>query len=210
MQRIYINPSRALAPQLQPAVDAIAAGQVVAFPTDTLYGLAANPFDLAGVAAVFALKGRGADQALPLIAAGVDQVMRVAIIDPVAMRLARAFWPGPLTLLLRSTAPLAPGVGSADGLVGVRVPDSDIGRTLARLAGFPVTATSANRSGEAPTADPDVVIASLSQLAALVDGGQCRGGPPSTVVDASTTPRLIREGAIPWSRVLEFLSVPSD
>jgi len=210
VQRIYINPSRALAPQLQPAVDAIAAGQVVAFPTDTLYGLAANPFDPAGVAAVFALKGRGADQALPLIAAGVDQVMRMAIIDPVAMRLARAFWPGPLTLLLRSTAPLAPGVGSADGLVGVRVPDSDIGRTLAGLAGFPVTATSANRSGEPPTADPDVVTARLSQLAALVDGGHCRGGPPSTIVDVSTTPRLIREGAIPWSRVLEFLSVSGD
>ena len=210
MQRIHINPNRPLAPQLQPAVDAIAAGQVVAFPTDTLYGLAANPFDPAGVAAVFALKGRGADQALPLIAADVDQVAQMATIDPIAMRLARAFWPGPLTLLLRSTAPLAAGVGSADGLVGVRVPDSDIGRTLAGLAGFPVTATSANRSGEPPTADPDVVLASLSQLAALVDGGQCRGGPPSTIVDASTTPRLIREGAIPWSRVLEFLSVPGD
>src|SRR6186997_738809 len=164
VQRIHINSNRPLAPQLQPAVDAITAGQVVAFPTDTLYGLAANPFDPAGVASVFALKGRGADQPLPLIAADVDQVTRMATIDPIAMRLARAFWPGPLTLLLRSTAPLAAGVGSADGLVGVRVPDSDIGRTLAGLAGFPVTATSANRSGEPPTADPDVVIASLSQL----------------------------------------------
>jgi L-threonylcarbamoyladenylate synthase len=84
----------------------IAAGQVVAFPTDTLYGLGANPFDPAGIAAVFALKGRGSDQPLPLIAADVDQVTRVAIVDPIAMRLARAFWPGPLTLLLRSTAPL--------------------------------------------------------------------------------------------------------
>ena len=137
---------------------------MVAFPTDTLYGLAANPYDPDAVAAVFSLKGRSGNQPLPLVAADVDQVSAVAAVDPVAMRLAREFWPGPLTLLLRSRATLATGVGSADGLVGIRVPDSEIARALARSVGHPVTATSANRSDEPPTADPDVVASNLQGL----------------------------------------------
>jgi L-threonylcarbamoyladenylate synthase len=208
MERVRIDLNRQLEPQLQPAVEAIGAGRVVAFPTDTLYGLAANPFVPAAIAGVFALKGRGSHQPLPLIAADLQQASDVAVIDAVARRLAQAFWPGPLTLLLLSTATFAAGVGSPDGLVGIRVPDSNIGRMLARGAGHPVTATSANRSGEPPTADPDVVVSSLPDLPLLVDGGQCRGGLPSTIIDVSAAPRLVREGAIPWTRVLEFLSVP--
>jgi L-threonylcarbamoyladenylate synthase len=208
MDRVRIDLAHELAPQLQGAVEAIRAGLVVAFPTDTLYGLAANPFVPGAVEAVFALKGRGAHRPLPLVAADLDQARQVAAIGPAAMRLADAFWPGPLTLLLRSTAPFAAGVGSPDGLVGIRVPDSEIGRALARTAGFPLTATSANRSGEPPTADPDVVASTVPDLPVLVDGGQCRGGLPSTIVDVSVAPRLVREGAISWSRVLEFLSAP--
>ena len=95
-------------------------------------GLRRIHIDAAAVAAVFALKGRGGDQPLPLVAADVDQVtQRCRLSIPSRCGLARAFWPGPLTLLLRSTAALAPGVGSADGLVGIRVPDSDIARALA-------------------------------------------------------------------------------
>lgn len=209
MDRIRIDRSQPLGPQLQPAVDAIWSCRVVAFPTDTLYGLAANPYDPDAVAAVFSLKGRSGNQPLPLVAADVDQVSAVAVVDPVAMRLAREFWPGPLTLLLRSRATLAAGVGSADGLVGIRVPDSEIARALARSVGHPVTATSANRSDEPPTADPDVVASNLQGLQVLIDGGDCRGGRPSTIVDISAAPRLVREGAIPWGRVLEFFNAPS-
>jgi L-threonylcarbamoyladenylate synthase len=205
VNRIHVDVSQPLEPQLRKAVDAIRSGRVVAFPTDTLYGLAANPYDASAVAAIFALKGRGGNQPLPLVAADIGQVTDAADMPPVAMRLARAFWPGPLTLLLRSTATFAAGVGSADGLVGIRVPDSEIGRGLARSVGHLLTATSANRSGDLPTADPDVVASTLPAMAALVDGGPCRGGLPSTIVDASAEPRLVREGAIPWSRVLEFL-----
>jgi L-threonylcarbamoyladenylate synthase len=205
VDRIHIDQSQPLEPQLRSAVDAIRSGRVVAFPTDTLYGLAANPYDTSAVAAIFALKGRGGDQPLPLVAADISQVADVADIHPVAMRLARAFWPGPLTLIVRSTAPFAAGVGSAEGLIGIRVPDSEIGRALARSVGHPLTATSANRSGDPPTADPDAVATNLPSVAALVDGGTCRGGLPSTIVDAGAEPRLVREGAIPWSRVLEFL-----
>jgi L-threonylcarbamoyladenylate synthase len=210
MERIRIDPSRELTLQLQPAVDAIAQGRVVAFPTDTLYGLAVNPYSPSAVAGVFTVKGRGSHQPLPLIAADLEQVAAVAVLDVAALRLAREFWPGPLTLLVRATASFAAGVGSPDGLVGMRVPDSDIGRMLARRAGYPVTATSANRSGEPPTVNPDVVASSLPDVPVLVDGGECRGGLPSTIVDVSATPRLVREGAIPWTRVLEFLSTRDD
>jgi L-threonylcarbamoyladenylate synthase len=205
VDRIRVDLTQDLAWQLRNAVDAIRLGRVVAFPTDTLYGLAANPYDASAVAAIFALKGRSGNQPLPLVAADISQVADVAGMNPGAMRLARAFWPGPLTLLLRSTATFAAGVGSPDGLVGIRVPNSEIGRVLARSVGHLLTATSANRSGDPPTADPDTVASTLPAVAALVDGGPCRGGLPSTIVDASAEPRLVREGAIPWSRVLEFL-----
>jgi L-threonylcarbamoyladenylate synthase len=205
VDRVRVDLRQDLEPQLRSAVDAIRSARVVAFPTDTLYGLAANPYDASAVAAVFALKGRGGNQPLPLVAADINQVTNVADMHPVAMRIGRAFWPGPLTLLLRSTATFAAGVGSADGLVGIRVPDSEIGRAFARSVGHLLTATSANRSGDPPTADPDTVASSLPGVAVLVDGGRCRGGLPSTIVDASGEPRLVREGAIPWSRVLEFL-----
>jgi L-threonylcarbamoyladenylate synthase len=206
VDRVRVDTTKEVAPQLRIAVEAIRAGRVVAFPTDTLYGLAANPYDPEAVAAVFSLKGRGGDQPLPLIAADVDQVTAIATVHPVAMRLARAFWPGPLTLLLPSVGTLGAGVGNPDGLVGIRVPDSEIGRALARTVGHALTATSANRSGDPPTADPDVVASSLPDVPVLVDGGECRGGVPSTIVDVSAAPRLVREGAIPWGRVLEFLS----
>jgi L-threonylcarbamoyladenylate synthase len=205
VDRIRVDLTQDLAWQLRNAVDAIRLGRVVAFPTDTLYGLAANPYDASAVAAIFALKRRSGNQPLPLVAADISQVADVAGMNPGAMRLARAFWPGPLTLLLRSTATFAAGVGSADGLVGIRVPDSEIGRVLARSVGHLLTATSANRSGDPPTADPDTVASTLPAVAALVDGGPCWGGLASTIVDASAAPRLVREGAIPWSRVLEFL-----
>ena len=210
MVRIRVDPSRRLEPQLRGAVDAIRSGGVVAFPTDTLYGLAADPHDAAAVAAVFALKGRGSTQPLPLIAGDLEQAMTMAVMEPAAVRLARAFWPGPLTLLLPMKVSLAGGVGSPDGLVGIRVPDSEIARALAGSVGSAITATSANRSGASPTPDPDVVASTLPDIAVLVDGGTCRGGLPSTIVDVSGAPRLVREGAIPWSRVLEFSGAPGS
>jgi L-threonylcarbamoyladenylate synthase len=209
VDRLRVDPTTSLAPQLQTAIEAIRVGRVVAFPTDTLYGLGANPYDPAAVGAIFALKGRGEHKPLPLVAADLAQVEAIAALDAAAMRLAQEFWPGPLTLLLRTTTTFAAGVSSTDGLVGVRVPDSDIARALARGVGHPLTATSANRSDEPPTADPDVVISRLPGVTLIVDGGECRGGLPSTIVDMSVAPRLVREGAIARSRVLEFLGLLS-
>jgi L-threonylcarbamoyladenylate synthase len=208
VKRLRIDRARPLKPQLSDAVAAIHSGAIVAFPTDTLYGLAADPRSALAVDAIFSLKSRAVDKGLPLIAADLDQVRAIAEMRPVACRLAQAFWPGPLTLLVRSTAAFAPNVCSAGGVVGVRVPDDDVARELARGAGHVVTATSANRSGQPATADPDVVANALLEVPVLVDAGLCRGGPPSTIVDLSDEPRLVREGAVPWSRVLEFLGSP--
>jgi L-threonylcarbamoyladenylate synthase len=208
VKRLRIDRARPLGQQLSDAISAIHSGAVVAFPTDTLYGLAADPRSASAVDAIFSLKGRGAEKGLPLIAADLDQVEAVAEVQSMARRLAEAFWPGPLTLLLRSTAAFAPNVCSASGMVGLRVPDDEVARALARGAGHVVTATSANRSGEPPTADPDVVAMGLADLPVLVDAGLCRGGPPSTIVDLSDEPRLVRDGAVPWGRVLEFLGSP--
>ena len=208
MIRIRVDVSRDLGPQLAPAVDAIRRGQVVAFPTDTLYGLAADPRDEGAVGAVLAVKGRGQDRTVALVASSLEQADRVVVLAGQARLLAARFWPGPLTLVVPARASVAPGAQSS-GRAGIRVPDHPVARALAEACGHPLTATSANRSGEPAAADPDAVAASLPGIAVLVDAGTTAGGPPSTVVDATTDPaRLLREGALPWSRVLEFLSAP--
>src|SRR5262249_6991286 len=133
-------------------------GGVVAIPTDTLYGLAADPFSAAAVARVFEVKGRPADRALPLIAASADQVAaQIGPLWPDAARLAALFWPGPLTLLVAAPRSLASDVAGGTGKVGVRVPADDVARRICAAAGRPITATSANVSGDAPTADPSEV-----------------------------------------------------
>ena len=121
--------------------------------------------------------------------------------------LARHFWPGPLTLLVRADVRLAPAVHGDSPLVGVRVPDSVVARALADAAGGLITATSANRSGAAPAVDPgDLQPLADRGLDLLLDAGPAPGGLPSTIVDLTAqSPLLVRAGAVPWERVLEFL-----
>lgn len=196
---------------LQAAAQALGDGLVVAYPTDTLYGLAVDPRNSDAVSRLFALKGRPPGKAVPLIACDLEQVMACAIVTPLAERLGVSFWPGPLTLVLRSRAGLDPRVTSADGTVALRVPDQPIARTLAQAAGFPLTSTSANPSGTPATADPLEVERSLPAVDVLIDGGPAPGGPASTIVDATgTVPVLLRAGAIAWDRVLESLGPASS
>jgi L-threonylcarbamoyladenylate synthase len=189
------------------AVRVLRAGGIVAYPTDTLYGLAVDPMNESAVGALFALKGRGGDQAIPLIATDVAQAASVAVIPPLVWRLANRFWPGPLTVVVRSTVAWPAGVAAADGTIALRVPDHPVARALARGFARPITATSANRSGEPAAVSAADVLAALGDgVAIVVDGGPCAGGPPSTVVDVTgTAPRLVRAGVVPWERVLESL-----
>jgi L-threonylcarbamoyladenylate synthase len=193
---------------LDAAVRAIGEGGVIALPTDTLYGLGADPFRLDAVARVFAVKGRLAERALPLIAADIDQVAdRLGRLPDLGRRLAARFWPGPLTLLLTAPPALAPDVSGGTGTVGVRVPAHAVARALCRACGTPLTATSANISGAAPSADPGEVERTLgARIDLLVDAGATPGGPPSTIVDATgASPRLVRQGAIAWEEIQEYL-----
>ncbi len=191
------------------AVDALAAGEVVAFPTDTLYGLAVDPRRPDAVARLFTLKGRPAGAAAPLVAANADQAgLAVQAWTPVARRLAARFWPGPLSLVLDAAPALDPAALGGGATVAIRVPAHAVAQALAEAFGHPITATSANRSGARAATDAPAVVAELGGGAAVVlDGGPAVGKRPSTLVDArGGRPRLLRAGAIEWERVLESVA----
>jgi L-threonylcarbamoyladenylate synthase len=208
MRRVFVDPEAPQRDALQEAAKWIRNGGLVALPTDTLYGLAADPFRSDAVARIFMVKGRTAGSALPLIAADVDQIAaRLGPLSVPAERLASKFWPGPLTLLIPAPVALAREVTAGTGRVGVRVPAHDIAREICRAADRPITATSANRSGQPATADPEEVERTLGEdVDLLIDAGPARGGAPSTIVDMTgPTPRLVREGAVGWSEIQAWL-----
>jgi L-threonylcarbamoyladenylate synthase len=203
MKRITIHSTSGEPAALEEAAAIIRAGGIVAFPTDTLYGIAADPFNAVAVQRVFDAKGRGAERALPLVAADVAQLeIQLGGLPELATRLAARFWPGPLTIVVPAPPALESLTGGT-GSVGVRVPAHPVARALCRAAGGLLTATSANRSGEPSTADPAVVAASIGGvLDAILDGGMSPGGMPSTVVDVITgDARLVRAGAVDWEQI---------
>jgi L-threonylcarbamoyladenylate synthase len=204
VRRIAVDETALNPRTLDAAVRAIQDGGVVAMPTDTLYGLAADPFRAEAVARVFAVKGRSAGQALPLVAADFDQVSAwIGVLPPLAAHLASRFWPGPLTLLLVAPETIPSALSAGTGRVGVRVPSHAVARTLCHLCGHPLTATSANPSGAPPSADPDEIARTLGgRIDVLVDAGRAPGGPASTIVDVTgETPLLVRPGAIAWDLI---------
>jgi L-threonylcarbamoyladenylate synthase len=189
------------------AAEVVRAGGIVALPTETSYGLAVDPFNARAVSNVFAGKQRPLDRAIPLIAASEAQVTeQIGVLPPRALKLARRFWPGPLTVLLVAPPELA-AVASGTGLVGIRVPGHDVPRALCLACARVLTATSANLSGQPSLDDPDLVVASLHGVVnLLIDGGPTTGGLPSTVVDVTgPAPQLIRAGAVPWEEVVRCL-----
>ncbi len=177
----------------------ISAGGVIAFRTDTFYGLGVNPFNVAAVAKIRELKGREENKPILLLLADVSVVGRFiedqsAIFD----RIAKRFWPGPLTIVGRAVADLPPEITAGTGTVGVRIPDDASVRELVRECGGALTATSANPSGLPPARTAQEVRDYFGDAIDLViDGGEVTATEPSTVLDATTTPpRVIREGAV--------------
>jgi L-threonylcarbamoyladenylate synthase len=184
----------------------IARGLVVAYPTDTLYGLAVDPRNAGAVRRLYELKGRAETSALTLIAADLAHVRAVGEMTPEAERLAARWWPGPLTIVVRARGIVARETLAGGDTVGIRIPDHAVALALARDAGFPITATSANRSGAPGTSAAAAVAAALPDVDAIVDGGPVLGGAPSTIVDASAAPvALLRAGVVPWDKVLKSL-----
>jgi L-threonylcarbamoyladenylate synthase len=191
------------------AVEVLARGGIVAFPTDTLYGLAVDPRQVDAVNRLCRVKGRPTGVGLPLIAASLRQVEScLGPLSPLGRRLARRFWPGPLTLVFDPDAALVAAIHAADGSLAVRVPRSEIARRLADLYQHPITATSANRAGMTPAATGREVSAELDAAIALVldQPGQLTGE-PSTIVDTrGDGPALLRDGAVSWDCVLQSLA----
>ena len=194
---------------LRPAADALVAGGIVAYPTDTLYGLGVDPTQAPAVERLCRLKTRAVQAGIPLIAASLAQVESEAgVLPALGRRLAARFWPGPLTLVVEPGAAFAAGVCAADGSVAIRVPRVHAARRLAALCGRPITATSANRAGRRPAATAAEVVAALGAAVSFVlDRRAALTGPPSTIVDVrGRRPRLVREGAVAWERVLQSLA----
>jgi L-threonylcarbamoyladenylate synthase len=194
---------------LRLAGELLRTGELVAFPTETVYGLGADASDPAAVARIFAAKGRPVDNPLIVHLADAGELSRVAAtITPLARSLAAAYWPGPLTLVL-DARPEVPRV-TTGGLdtVAVRVPGHPVATAVLGAAGIPVAAPSANRSGRpSPTTAAHVAADLGADVALIVDGGACPIGVESTVVDArGSRPVVLREGSV----TREDLGLPPD
>ena len=189
----------ALQDQIQTAVDLLRRGGVVAIPTDTLYGLAADPLDEGAVRRIFRLKGRPAGNPIPLLLSDPEDLHRwAARIPESARRLTDRLWPGPLTLVLRRSEEVPDLVTGGGDTVGLRVPDHTVPRSISRLLGAPLTGTSANRTGSPGLSTAHAVRCELSgEVDFVVDGVSGQDGRPSTVVDLSgDRPRILRLGAV--------------
>ncbi len=205
---LRVNPADCTAADLAPAVAWLRDGGIVAIPTDTVYGLAVDIRSVLAVRRLFALKGRPARAALPLIAASIAQVVAcTGRLDAREAALASAFWPGPLSLVRDAPAWVVPEVHGGHRTLAMRVPDHLVARRMCDAWGEALSATSANISG-APPADRAEALGALADdpHVLVIDAGVTPGGLPSTLVDVrAARPVLLREGAIPWSRVLEFV-----
>ena len=193
----------------QPADIAVAAallraGEVVAIPTETVYGLAGNALDAAAVERIFLAKGRPADDPLIVHLAGAADLPLVASdIPPTAARLSAVFWPGPLTLILPRQAAVPLSVTAGRETVAVRVPAHPVARAVLQAAGCPLAAPSANRFGHtSPTSAAHVLDDLDGRIAAVIDGGDCAFGVESTIIDCTVEPpRLLRPGAISLEQI---------
>jgi L-threonylcarbamoyladenylate synthase len=179
------------------ALDVLNEGGLVAFPTDTVYGVGALAFDAEAVESIYTAKNRPVEKAIPILIGGPEDLDKVtAEIPPMAAKLAARFWPGPLTLVVPKH-PNLPDVVSASPTVGVRVPDHPVVRALLRAAG-PMAVTSANISGQdSPKTAGDVSRQLNGRIPLILDGGEAPGGVPSTVVNClGTEPVILREGPV--------------
>ena len=192
--------------QIRQAASLVRAGGVVAYPTDTLYALGVDPRQADAVETLCHAKDRASGSGLPLIATSLEQVEQtLGPLSPLGRRLARHWWPGPMTLVFTPTAALPEPVHAPDGSLAVRVPASDAARALAAAVGHPLTSTSANRRGATPAPDGAALLRELGPtVALLLEHPTPLEGAPSTIVDArGESPVLLRAGSVAWDRVLQ-------
>ena len=188
------------------ALSVLSAGGLVAFPTDTVYGVGALAFDGKAIESIYAAKDRPVEKAIPILISDIGELDKVGIdIPKAALTLASRFWPGPLTILVPKRSDL-PDAVSATSTVGVRVPDHLTARTLMRAAG-PMAVTSANISGGQSPINAEQVFEQLgARIPLIIDGGKTPGGIPSTLVDCTTSGlKILREGPLALEELLSAL-----
>ena len=198
-----LRPDRAVVAR---AARVIRAGGVAAVPTDTLYGLAADPFNAAAVKKLFRIKRRPENMPILLLVDSLQRMENLVARTPEGFRsLAARFWPGPLTMILPARPGVPCAVTAGSGTVAVRLPRSALIRSLVRLARRPLTGTSANLSGRAGGRSADEADRQLGALLdLLLDAGSAKRALPSTIVDLSgRAPRVVRSGAIPAAAILQ-------
>ena len=182
-------------------------GGVIAFPTDTFFGLGANPYNTKAVDKIYSIKGRDTEKPLLLL---IDSILKLddlaEEISEASAKLIESFWPGPLTMLFKPKHTIPKNITT--GLIGIRQPGNSITRKILAGLNYPLTAPSANISGEDPTTTAEQVKDRLGNKVDLIlDAGICRGGEPSTLVDTTKTPvRLVRAGAINFKTIQESLN----
>ncbi len=194
------------ASEIQTALEILRSGGIVAFPTDTVYGLGAPAFNNDAIESIYTAKQRPIEKAIPILIGDLDDLDKVADDIPnMALRFASRFWPGPLTCIVpkKQTLPLAV---SATSTVAVRIPDHPDARALLRAAG-PMAVTSANISGQPSPTTADEVYEQLNgRIPLILDGGKTPGGVPSTLVDCTgEMPIILREGPITLDELMAVL-----
>ena len=183
---------------IEQAAFLIQQGQLVCFPTDTVYGIGAAASNEEAIRRLYAVKGRTPDKPLPLLIAHPGDVRHYAEVSPIAKSLITRFWPGALTIVMRKVDGFRSAALARKPSVALRVPAHDVPREIAQMLGEPLTGTSANRSGSRPPLSASEVAFSLGDMVSLVlDGGRAEGGIESTVVDVTgTAPVIVREGVV--------------
>ena len=202
------EPANSTAAAFAAAVALLHAGELVAFPTDTVYGVGAVCWNEEAVARLYTAKLRSLDKAIPILLADPGDLDLVAgHLPPSGKKLAEAFWPGPLTLVVSKAAAVPDAVTAGGETVAVRIPNHDLTRSLIRATGAPLATTSANLSGgPSPVTAAEVAVQLDGRIAMILDGGRCPGGTASTVVDVTgPTPRILRPGPITEADILAVL-----
>jgi L-threonylcarbamoyladenylate synthase len=208
MKSIKIDPEKPDSAAIKLAADAIRRGELVVFPTETVYGLAADALNDDAVRRVFEAKHREENQPLPVQIAGLDHLSRVSSdISKNAELLGKRFWPGPLTMVVKKSEAISDLVSGGLDTVGVRVPDHPVALALLRELGSPIVATSANLSGHKPPACADDAVEQLGDIVAVVlDAGESEIGVASTVVDVTVDPpKILRLGTISREQIFNVI-----
>jgi len=185
-------------------------GGIIAFPTETFYGLGVDARQEAAVEKIFRIKGRNVRNPVSVIVDSEEEVIPLVAEIPEAARfLMKKFWPGPLTLVFCAAPPVSSHLTGGTGKIGIRVSSHPIARLLAAGLAGPLTATSANLSGEPECSSAEAVIRTLGDLPdAVIDGGPTPGGSGSTILDVTVAPpRILREGAIPGDLIRDALNL---